>query len=81
MGIATIMEARHCLLLATGAEKAGIVAQAIEGPVTETVTASALQYHLACTIVLDEAAAGRLKSRERAATSSLTNDDGRLLFR
>ena len=61
MGIATILEARHCLLLATGKEKAAIVAQAIAGPITTSVTASALQWHPACTVILDEAAASSLQ--------------------
>lgn len=64
MGIGTILDARQCLLLATGPEKAQIVAQAIEGPVGVAVTATALQLHPNTTIVLDEAAASRLqKSR------------------
>jgi glucosamine-6-phosphate deaminase len=57
MGMGTILEARHCLLLATGLEKASIVAQAIEGPLTTMVPATALQLHPACTIVLDAEAA------------------------
>jgi glucosamine-6-phosphate deaminase len=60
MGIATILEARRCLLLATGIEKAGIVARAIAGPTTTSVVASALQWHPACIMVLDEAAASDL---------------------
>ena len=62
MGIATILEARRCLLLAIGPEKAGIVARAIEGPITRMVPASVLQWHPACTMVLDAAAAGNLTS-------------------
>jgi glucosamine-6-phosphate deaminase len=61
MGVETILEARHCLLLATGLDKADIVARAIEGPPTAVITATALQLHPACTIVLDEAAAGSLR--------------------
>jgi glucosamine-6-phosphate deaminase len=60
MGVGTILEARRCLLLATGSEKAAVVAQAVEGPITTRITASALQWHPACTVVLDEAAAGQL---------------------
>ena len=44
-------------MLATGPEKAQIVAQAIEGPVSVAVTATALQLHPNTTIVLDQAAA------------------------
>ncbi len=34
MGIGTIMEARHCLLLAFGEDKARAIAEAVEGPIT-----------------------------------------------
>ena len=64
MGVGTILEARRCVLLATGAEKAGIVAKALEGPLTAMVTATALQLHPDCTIVLDEEAAGKLRENE-----------------
>jgi glucosamine-6-phosphate deaminase len=61
MGVGTILQARRCLLLATGPEKAEVVAKAIEGPLTTTITASILQKHPACTVVLDQAAAGSLR--------------------
>lgn len=61
MGVGTILDARRWLLLATGNSKADMVAKAIEGPVTCMITASALQLHPQCTVVLDEAAAGRLQ--------------------
>ena len=64
MGVGTILEARRCLLLATGLDKAGVVARAIEGPLTAMVTATALQLHPACTIILDEAAAGKLREND-----------------
>lgn len=64
MGIGTILDARRCLFLATGEEKAGIVAKAIEGPVSSMISASALQFHPRCTVVLDEAAAGCLKEAD-----------------
>jgi glucosamine-6-phosphate deaminase len=60
MGVATILEARRCLLLATGARKAGAVARAVEGPVTAMVPASALQLHARVTVIVDEAAAATL---------------------
>jgi glucosamine-6-phosphate deaminase len=65
MGIGTILDARQCLLLATGPEKAQIVAQAIEGPVSVAVTATALQLHPNSTIVLDQAAASRLQKTDQ----------------
>jgi glucosamine-6-phosphate deaminase len=64
MGIATIMEARRILLLATGEAKAGAAAGLVEGPVTAMCPASALQFHERTTVLLDEAAAARLKYRE-----------------
>jgi glucosamine-6-phosphate deaminase len=64
MGIGTILEAKKILLLATGEAKAETVAEAIEGPITASVTASCLQMHPDVTFVIDEAAAGRLKQRE-----------------
>ncbi len=62
MGIGTILDARSLLMIANGAKKAGVVAQAIEGPLTSQITASSLQLHPGdVTIVLDEAAASQLK--------------------
>jgi len=64
MGVGTIIEARRCILLATGEAKAQVIAQAVEGPITSMVTATALQLHPRCTVVVDEAAASRLRERE-----------------
>ena len=64
MGVGTILESRRCILLATGEEKADIVARAIEGPLTGMVSATALQLHTHCTVVVDEAAAAKLKEVE-----------------
>jgi glucosamine-6-phosphate deaminase len=64
MGVGTIIEARRCVLLATGESKAGIVAQAVEGPITSMVTASSLQLHARCTVVVDEEAAANLKEKD-----------------
>jgi glucosamine-6-phosphate deaminase len=63
-GIGTILRSRHLLLLAIGAHKASIVAAAVEGPVTASVPASALQLHPRVTVVLDEAAAAGLARHE-----------------
>jgi glucosamine-6-phosphate deaminase len=59
-GIATILDSRHAMLMATGEAKAKALAQAIEGPVSSFVPASALQLHPHATIVIDEAAASGL---------------------
>ncbi len=61
MGIGTILESRHCLLLAFGKKKARAIAAAVEGPVTAMCPASALQLHPRVTVFLDEAAAAELK--------------------
>jgi len=63
MGVGTILEARRCLLLATGPAKAEILAQAVEGPLTAMVTASALQLHPCCTVIADESAGARLQNQ------------------
>lgn len=64
MGVGTIMEAGTCILLASGAGKADPVAQAIEGPVTAMITASALQLHQDAIFILDKPAAGKLQLQE-----------------
>lgn len=64
MGVGTIMDSRRCLLLATGETKAEVVAQAVEGPITSMVTASALQLHQRCTVIVDEEAASKLKEKD-----------------
>lgn len=64
MGIGTILEARHCLLVADGPAKADAVARMVEGPVSAMVPASALQLHPRATVVVDEAAAAGLSLRD-----------------
>ena len=64
MGISTIMEARHCLLLANGAKKADAVRRMIEGSVSASCPASILQMHPRVTVVLDEESAYLLVAKE-----------------
>lgn len=64
MGVGTILDSKRCILLATGAEKAGIIARAVEGPITSMVSASALQLHPNCTVIIDAAAAADLQHQE-----------------
>lgn len=64
MGVGTIIEARRCILLATGDSKAAVLAKAVEGPITSMVTASALQLHPRCTVVVDEEAAVQLTEKD-----------------
>lgn len=61
MGVGTILESRRCLLLAFGKKKAEAVAKMVEGPVTANVPASVLQMHPDTAVILDEAAASKLK--------------------
>jgi glucosamine-6-phosphate deaminase len=60
MGIGTILEARRCLVVATGRRKATAVARMVEGPLTALVPASALQLHPRTTVLVDEEGAERL---------------------
>jgi glucosamine-6-phosphate deaminase len=64
MGIGTILEAKRILLLANGSSKATAIAKAIEGPLTASVTASALQLHGDVTFIVDQEAGAQLKQRE-----------------
>jgi glucosamine-6-phosphate deaminase len=64
MGVGTILECRRCLLLATGQNKAEVIAKAVEGPITSMISATALQLHARCTVVVDEAAAGKLAAAD-----------------
>ena len=60
-GIGTILDARHLVLIATGASKAEPIRRAVEGPLTAMCPASALQLHPHASVVIDEAAAGALE--------------------
>jgi glucosamine-6-phosphate deaminase len=61
MGVGTILDARRCVVMAFGKEKAAAVAAMAEGPVTASAPASALQLHPWCSLMVDEAAAAKLK--------------------
>ncbi len=60
MGVATILEAREILILATGEHKAHIVRRAVEGEVDHEVAATFLQRHPATTFYVDGAAGAYL---------------------
>lgn len=60
-GLATIMSARHLVLLATGKGKAEAVHQLVEGPVSAMWPATILQHHPHVTVLVDDAAASRLQ--------------------
>lgn len=63
MGVGTILDSRRCIMLVTGAAKADIVSKAVEGPITSMISASALQLHPKCTVIVDEAASAKLENR------------------
>lgn len=60
MGVGSILDAKCLVLMAWGANKAEIVQEAVEGPVNDIVSASALQAHSNATFLLDSAAASGL---------------------
>ncbi|MDP9166575.1 MAG: glucosamine-6-phosphate deaminase [Actinomycetota bacterium] len=60
-GLATIMSARHLVLVATGRTKAEAVHHLIEGAVSAMWPATILQHHPHVTVLLDDAAARRLQ--------------------
>jgi len=64
MGVETILASRKIIIMALGEHKAPIVRHAVEGDVTDEVTASFLQEHPHAVFVVDEAAAGRLTAVE-----------------
>jgi glucosamine-6-phosphate deaminase len=60
-GLGTILDACHLVLLALGERKADAVATAVEGPLSASCPASLLQLHQHATVLLDDAAAARLR--------------------
>ncbi len=60
MGVATILEAREILILATGEHKAEIVRRAVEGDIDHEIAATFLQQHPNTTCYLDRPAAAAL---------------------
>jgi glucosamine-6-phosphate deaminase len=64
MGVGTVLDSRWAILLATGSSKAEIILKAVEGPISAVVTASALQMHSRCTVIVDEPAAEWLQMKE-----------------
>jgi glucosamine-6-phosphate deaminase len=64
MGIATILDARYVLLMATGENKASAVKSMIKGPLSAVCPASALQLHENTIVLLDKTAASELEDQE-----------------
>lgn len=61
VGVGTVMDAREVLIVCNGHNKSRALQAAIEGPVTQAWTISALQQHKAAIIVCDEAACEEIK--------------------
>lgn len=61
VGVGTVMDAREVLILVNGHAKARALQAAVEGPVTQAWTISALQQHAHAIIVADDAATDELK--------------------
>ncbi len=59
-GLATIMDAKEVLLIATGANKAQAVRELVEGGISAHWPATILQMHPKVTVLVDEAAASEL---------------------
>ncbi|WP_291527804.1 glucosamine-6-phosphate deaminase [Bacteroides sp. UBA939] len=60
MGVSTILSAKKIYLMAWGEDKAKMVKECVEGPVTDTIPASFLQTHNNAHVVIDLSAAGNL---------------------
>jgi glucosamine-6-phosphate deaminase len=64
MGIGTIMDAKEIILVAVGKEKAKAISSMVEGPVTASCPASALQLHPKVKVILDTEAAQLLDRKD-----------------
>lgn len=62
LGLANLIEARHIVLIVSGAHKASIVQKLVEGEISEQLPASLLRSHNSFTIYLDKEAASMLHS-------------------
>ncbi len=57
LGIGTLLESKHVMLLVSGSHKAAIVKQALEGEISKNIPASLFRNHPNFNIYLDKAAA------------------------
>ena len=62
MGMATILQARAIVLLATGRSKAACIERVLNGPITTDLPASFLQLHPDVDVMVDTAAAEKLQA-------------------
>jgi glucosamine-6-phosphate deaminase len=63
VGVATVMDAKEVVVIATGAAKAQAVRDGVEGAVGHLCTLSALQWHRNAVVVVDEDATAELRVR------------------
>lgn len=63
LGLATLFEAKNIFLIVSGARKAAIVKQVLEGEISETIPASLLRNHPGFAIYLDADAAQLLQNK------------------
>ena len=64
LGMGTLLESRHIILMVSGQHKAAIVQKMLEEPVTNEVPASLLLQHPSVTVFLDAAAASALSNKQ-----------------
>ena len=64
MGVGTILDAQHIILMAWGEGKAPVVKEAVEGDIRDSIPATYLQNHGNAQFILDEAAADELTRRK-----------------
>ena len=62
LGLGTLLEAKHIILLANGTHKAEIVRRVLEEEISENIPASLLRRHASLSIYLDTTAASLLQS-------------------
>ncbi len=65
MGVGTILSARKIYLMAWGEEKADVIKSAVEGRITDALSASFLQMHNNVNVVIDLSAAAHLTRIQR----------------
>ncbi|SET53633.1 glucosamine-6-phosphate deaminase [Thorsellia anophelis] len=60
LGAKSILKAKHLIMIANGEEKADILKQALEGPISEAIPASMIQLHPNLTVITDDKAGAKL---------------------
>ena len=80
MGVGTVLDAKEVLMIAFGKNKADAIQGMLEGPITYMNTSSALQLHPDVSVVIDEAAASKLKYRDYYKRIAPGNEEAMLKF-